>query len=99
MKPAELQSLQNAGKKLIEKGIKPKILITLDAFQGWEKGADWNDVGFMLTQGKHIAKIAFVGDERWKDDAFAFTGKGIRSTEIEFFPSVSAKDAESWIRS
>lgn len=99
MKATDQQLMQNAGKKLIDQGIKPRLLVTLDAFQGWEKGADWGDVGFMLTQGKNITKIALVGDERWKDDAFAFVGKGLRSTEIEFFSPSAAKVAESWIGS
>ncbi len=99
MKSNDQQSMQDAGKKLIDQGIKPKLLVTLDSFQGWEKGADWGDVGFMLTAGKNITKIALVGDERWKDDAFAFVGKGLRPTEIEFFPAAAAKDAETWLRS
>ncbi|MBN2108858.1 MAG: STAS/SEC14 domain-containing protein [Deltaproteobacteria bacterium] len=98
MKPTDLQSLQTTGKQLIGQGVKPRLLVTLDDFQGWEKGVDWNDVGFMLTQGKNILKMAIVGDERWKEDVFAFVAKGLRPTEIEFFAPSAAKDAESWIR-
>ena len=98
MKSTDQQLMQDAGKKLIDQGIKPRLLVTLHAFEGWEKGADWGDVGFMLTQGKNITKIALVGDERWTDDAFAFVGKGLRPTEIEFFAPSAAKDAESWVR-
>lgn len=99
MKLADLKSIQNAGMKLIEQGINPRLLITLHDFQGWEKSADWGDVEFMLGPGKNISKMAFVGDKRWEEDALVFVGKGIRSTEIEFFAVASAKDAESWIRS
>ena len=94
----ELQSLQSAGMDVIRHGIKARLLVTLENFQGWEKGADWRDVTFLVSHGKDIAKIAFVGDERWKDDAFAFVGKGLRSTEIEFFFPAALKEAESWIR-
>jgi hypothetical protein len=98
MKPADLQSIQAAGKKLIDQGIKPRLLVTLEDFQGWEKGGIWDDVGFMLTQGKNITKMAIVGDERWKEDVFAFVAKGLRPTEIEFFALSALKEAESWVQ-
>lgn len=99
MRVADLKSLQSAGMNVIRQGIKPRLLVTLENFQGWEKGADWGDVGFQIDHGKDIAKIAFVGDEKWKDDAFAFVGKGLRTTQIEFFSSATLKEADSWIRS
>lgn len=99
MRLADLQTLQSAGMDVIRQGVKARLLVTLENFQGWEKGADWGDMDFQIDHGKDISKIALVGDERWKDDAFAFLGKGLRSTEIEFFASAAAKDAESWIRS
>ena len=98
MNLADLQSLQSAGMDLISQGIKPRLLVTLQDFQGWEKGADWEDMDFQITHGKDIAKIAFVGDEKWKDDAFAFVGKGLRTTQIEFFSPSALKQADSWIR-
>ncbi|NLI31834.1 MAG: STAS/SEC14 domain-containing protein [Deltaproteobacteria bacterium] len=97
MKLSDQQSLQTAGMELIAKGRKLRLLVTLVDFQGWEKGVDWGDVGFMIAHGDDIAKMAFVGDERWKDQVFAFVGKGFRTTEIEFFPSASMTAAESWI--
>jgi hypothetical protein len=40
--------------------------------------------------------MAIVGDEKWRDDAFAFTAKGFRPTAIEFFPS-HLTEARSWL--
>jgi hypothetical protein len=97
MKLADQQSLHTAGMELIAQDKKVRLLVTLENFQGWEQGEDWSDVGFLITHGNDIAKIAFVGDERWKDQTFAFVGKGLRTTKIEFFPSSSSKEAESWI--
>ncbi len=96
MSPADQQRIQDQGKKLMAQGVNPKLLVILEGFQGWTKGDAWDDVGFMLTQGNNILKMAFVGDEQWKDQAYAFVGKGLRSTEIEFFHS--AVDAEAWLR-
>ena len=97
MMMADQQSLQSAGMLLIEQGKKVRLLVTLENFQGWEKGVDWSDVGFLIMRGNDIAKIAIVGDERWKEQIFAFVGKGLRTTEIEFFTPSSVKEAERWI--
>ncbi len=98
MKLSDQQSLQAAGMELMAKGGKLRLLIALVDFQGWEKGVDWGDVGFLMSHGDDITKMAIVGDEKWKDQVFAFVGKGFRKTEIEFFPSSSMKQAESWLR-
>ena len=39
-------------------------------------------IGFALAGPE---KMAIVGDDKWQDDAFAFTAKGFRATAIEFF--------------
>jgi hypothetical protein len=97
MKLADQQALQSTGMVPISRGRKVKLLVTLESFQGWEKGVDWGDVDFLMAHGNDVAKIAIVGDERWKDEIFAFVGKGLRTTEIEFFPASSMKEAESWV--
>lgn len=98
MKLSDQQSLQTAGMELMAKGRKVRLLVALEDFQGWEKGVDWGDVGFLMSHGDDIAKMAIVGDEKWKDQVFAFVGKGFRKTEIEFFSSSSMKQAQNWIR-
>jgi len=67
--------------------------------EGWERGGNWGDVSFMMEQGQHIEKMVIVGDEKWKDDAFAFTAKGFRATTIEFFTPARLNEALSWLNS
>lgn len=98
MKLADQQALQTKGMGLIAQGMKLRLFLTLEDFRGWEKGVDWGDVGFLTAHGNDIARIAVVGDERWKEQIFAFLGKGFRTTEIEFFAPSSSKEAENWIR-
>jgi hypothetical protein len=98
MRLADQTALQDAGLRLMAKGQKVRLHVTLEDFQGWEKGVDWGDVDFLMAHGNDITKIAIVGDERWKDQISAFVGKGLRSTEIQFFPHHSAMESESWIR-
>jgi len=44
-----------------------------------------------------IEKIAIVGDEKWKDLVFAFTGKPFRRAAIEYFNSSHLEKARAWI--
>jgi hypothetical protein len=97
MRLADQTALQDAARKLIEQGKKPRLLVLTEKFEGWEKGEGWGDVGFLMNYGDDIVKIAIVGDERWKEQAFMFTGKGLRTTEIEFFPASLSKEAELWV--
>jgi hypothetical protein len=97
MTMADQLMLQKAGMKVIEQCGNARLLVTLDNFKGWDKGADWGDVGFMLGQGKNITKMAIVGEKRWEDDVLVFVGKGIRTTDIEFFPTSALMEAEDWI--
>ena len=91
-------ALQKLATELIEKFNKLRILVVIDQFQGWERNAEWDDVGFLMEHGDDIEKMAIVADERWKDQAFLFIGKGFRATEIEFFPPSASREAEQWIR-
>ena len=51
----------------------------------------------MNQQAQRIEKMAIVGDEKWKDEAFAFTAKGFRPTVIEFFPASRIDEARMWL--
>lgn len=75
------------------------VLALLDGFQGWERHAGWGDVSFMMGAGENIGKMAIVGDEKWRDDALAFTAAGLRPTVIEFFTPSQLADARQWLAS
>jgi hypothetical protein len=86
-------------KEAVEREGKVHALIMLEAFEGWERRGDWGDVSFMMEQGQQIEKMAIVGDEKWKDDTFAFTAKGFRATAIEFFTPSRLSEARTWLSS
>jgi SpoIIAA-like len=77
---------------------KVRALVIL-GFEAWERHEDWGDVSFMMEEGQQIEKMAIVGDEKWRDDALAFTAKGFRPTAIEFFPSSRLNEAHTWVSS
>lgn len=97
MKLTDQQALQQTAVDLIARGLKVRLYLTLEEFQGWEKGVDWGDLDFLMAHGDEITRMALVGDIRWRDQLFAFVGKGLRTTEIEFFPTAAAGEAEQWI--
>ena len=99
LKKADYDRIIQIAKEAIEREGKVHALVILEAFEGWERGGDWGDVSFMMEQGQHIEKMAIVGDEKWKDDAFAFTAKGFRPTAIEFFAPSRLKEARAWLSS
>jgi hypothetical protein len=88
--------VQSAKESIAREG-KIRVLIFLEAFAGWERRADWGDVSFITEHSKDIEKIAIIGDEKWKDDAFAFTGKGFRSSAVEFFTPSRLEEAQAWL--
>lgn len=96
-KKAESDHLQRVAESTIKQRGKIKILIILEDFQGWEKGADWGDISFAIEHDEDIEKMAIVGDEEWKDLVFAFLAQPLRRTQIEYFDSTRIKEASAWI--
>lgn len=74
-----------------------QILIILNNFKGWSKDDKWDEILFMQEHQDKVQKIAIVGDEKWKDEVFMFTGKPFRKTEIEFFPENQLNQAKQWL--
>jgi hypothetical protein len=97
LKKAELDLAQaTAGQEIAQAG-KIKVLLMLDGFQGWEKGADWGDITFTAAYGDQIEKMAIVGDRRWETEALMFVGAGIRRTPVKFFVLGAAAQARAWL--
>ncbi|HEY7318904.1 MAG TPA: STAS/SEC14 domain-containing protein [Candidatus Binatia bacterium] len=96
-KKADHERLIQTAKESIAREGKIRALILTEGFEGWERHEDWGDVGFMMGEGLQIEKMAIVGDEKWRDDALAFTAKGFRPTAIEFFPTSRINEAHTWL--
>ena len=83
----------------IDAGAKPRLLAILENFDGWERGADWNDLDFLVSHSGEIAKIAIVADPKWETQALAFAGAGVRKAPVRFFPPNELPQARNWIAS
>jgi len=96
-KKADHERLIQIAKAAIAREGKIRALILAEDFEGWERHEDWGDVSFMMGEGQQIEKMAIVGEEKWRDDALAFTAKGFRPTAIEFFPPARINEAHIWL--
>ena len=99
LKKADYDRIIQIAKEAIAREGKIRALAILERFEGWERHEEWGDVSFMIGQGQHIEKMAIVGDEKWRDDALAFTAKGFRPTAIEFFGTSRLNEARTWVSS
>jgi hypothetical protein len=97
LKKADYDRIIQIAKEAIAREGKVRALVIIEGFEGWERSGDWGDVSFMMEQGQHIEKMAIVGDEKWRDDALAFTAKGFRPTAIEFFAPSRMNEARMWL--
>ena len=94
---AEFGAGQSAIGQNIDAGAQPRVLAILENFEGWERGADWNDLDFIFSHGDAIAKIAIVGEPRWEVEALAFAGAGFRRSPVKFFPTNQLAEARVWL--
>ena len=97
LKRSEFGAEQNALARKIDMGSKPRLLVILENFEGWERGADWNDLDLTISHGEKISRIAIVAEPRWEALALAFAGAGVRRVPVKFFPSNELEQARSWL--
>ena len=68
------------------------VIIAMGPSPAWA-----DDLDFQASHGNDIARIAIVGDERWRDDALLYVGKGFRRTGITFFTPDALEAAKAWL--
>ena len=56
LKQSEFAAKQSALADKIDVGAKPRVLAIVENFEGFERGADWNDLDFLLSHSGEIAK-------------------------------------------
>jgi len=97
LKKSELDAALAAEAKEWEPATRVRVLIIVEDFQGWERGADWGDTSFLFTHDEQIEKIAIVADPRWETDVLMFAGAGIRKAPVKFFPPEQLALARAWL--
>ena len=97
LKRSEFATTQAEAARKIDTGSKPKLLVILEDFDGWERGADWNDLDFLVSHSGAISKIAVVAEPQWETAALAFAGAGVRGAPVQFFKLAELDAARAWI--
>jgi len=93
----DFAALQQATAKFISERGAIKVLAIIENFLGWDNSGDWGDCSFQVENDSYIKKMAIVGDPKWKEEAFMFTGQGFRPVQIEFFEPSQAPAASHWL--
>jgi hypothetical protein len=94
---AEVSQIQAAAIDAIRRCGKISALFILDNFRGWKREGDWGDLTFLSEHEKDIARIAVVGEERWRDLVCAFLAKGYRQAAVEYFVPADLAKARAWV--
>jgi hypothetical protein len=94
---SEVSQMQAAALEAIRRCGKISALFVLEDFRGWKREGDWGDIALLTEHDKDIAKIAVVGDEKWRDLTYAFLAKGFRGAEVEYFLPVELAKARAWL--
>lgn len=97
LRKSELDAAQSEFVKKIADAGKIKLLVLLENFTGWERGADWGDTDFFFSHRNDFEKIAVVGDPQWEAQVLAFTGAGLRKGPVKCFPETGESEARAWL--
>jgi hypothetical protein len=98
LKRSEFGAEQNALARRINMGSKPRLLVILENFEGWERSADWgDDLDFLFLHSGKISKIAIFAESRWETLALAFAGAESVARRSSFFSTNELEQARSWL--
>lgn len=82
--------------KMAEQHGKARLLIELQAFDGWTAGALWEDLKFDARHFNDIERIAIVGEPRWEQE-MARLYKPFTRAAVRYFPSEELAQANLWL--
>jgi Protein of unknown function (DUF3478). len=97
LKRSEFAAAQNDIARKIDSGSKPRLVAIVENFEGWERGADWNDLDFLFSRSGEIDRIAIVAEPQWEANALAFAGVGVRRAPVRLFPPNQLTEARRWL--
>ena len=78
-------------------GARIKALVLAEDFEGFERGADWGDITFLVKHDHQIDRIAIVADPKWEVETLTFAGAGFRQGQVKFFPLNQVAQARTWL--
>ena len=99
LKKSELDTMQAAAATMLDAdpNLSIKLMVVVANFEGWERGANWDDMTFYTKYGDKITRMAIVADPKLQPSLKMFSGAGFRSAPVKFFPPNQLEDARIWI--
>lgn len=93
---SEFEQARDAAVKVLEQANRIRMLVLMQGFEGWEESPNWGDTSFLAKHGDRVAKIAIVGETRWRDEVLMFAGKPFTKIPIQYFAD-DLPGARAWL--
>lgn len=93
---ADQMAIKSQTVEYVAKNGTVRVVVHANNFEGWTNEKAWEEFGLQVSD-ELILKMAIVADERFKDNALMFVGKGFRSFPIEFFGENQLRQAIHWV--
>jgi hypothetical protein len=97
LKKSEMDATLAAEARNWGPGTRVKVLVLVKDFKGFERGADWGDISFLVKHDHQIDKIAIVAEPKWEIETLTFAGAGFRQGQVKFFPLNQLAQARAWL--
>ena len=73
-----------------------RLYVDMEAFEGWDLQAAWDDLALGIKHWNDFERIALVGDKKWEEIS-AKIFDSITKGDIRFFDVSKRNDAHNWI--
>ncbi len=93
----DYDELMPAWEHLIANQGSMRMLLVMEDFHGWKPVAAWDDFRFGTAHGKHIERIAMVGEKKWQE-WLAKIGSIFTPERVRYFDLANLDSAERWVR-
>ena len=97
LKKSEMDAALGAEARKWGPATRIKALVIVEEFEGFERGANWGDISFLVEHDRQIDKIAIVADPKWEIETLTFAGAGFRQGQVKFFPLNQLSQARAWL--
>lgn len=94
---SEMQACHRGLAPIIQAHGNMHLLVILENFKGWDARDEWEDTSFPDENDPYLVRLAFVGDEKWRDELLIFALAGLRPVEICYFLSDQETTAREWL--
>ena len=97
LRKGELDRSQDALIAEIGESGTARLLVVLQAFEGWDSGDRWDDLSFYMKHGNQIERIALVSEPRWQSEVLMFASADLRKAPVEWFSNERLAEARAWL--